>query len=128
MSKGRGFVRLLKDNEGSTAVEFALVALLFIGMLFAGISASRLGYSAASLHFASEAAARCRAMGTTCSDPSTTQTYALGRFHNIAGQTPSFVSDTPSCGNRVTGTLNYSFGWVLGSQIVPLSSTACFPS
>jgi Flp pilus assembly protein TadG len=118
---------ILECQEGVAAVEFAICGSVFLAMLFGAIYASILGYASASLHSAVESAARCRSLGTTCTNATTTVSYASSHFHNITGQTPTFVSDSPACGNRVTGTLNYQLNWILASTVVPVSASACYP-
>ena len=58
------------------------------------LTQSILGYTSSSLHAAVESAARCRAMGTTCTDAATTQTFAAAKFHNLTGNTATFTSTT----------------------------------
>lgn len=119
--------RLLRNEEGAAAIEFALYSTAFFAMLFGGIYASILGYTSSSLHSAVESAARCRAMGTTCTDATTTQNFAAAKFHNLTGSAATFTSDTPACGNRVTASMNYNLNFILGSKTVALSAAACFP-
>lgn len=122
-------LKLLRRNEdGATAVEFALYSTFFFAMLFGGIYASLLGFTGASLQSAVESAARCRAMGTSCTDATTTQTYAAGKFHNVTGNTPTFVSSTQTCGNNVTGAVNYNLNWILGHRTIAVAASACFPT
>jgi Flp pilus assembly protein TadG len=120
--------RLRQSEDGATAVEFALYSSVFFAMLFGGIYASLLGFSAASLQSATESAARCRAMGTSCTDASTTQTYAATKFHSVAGGTPTFVSTTDTCGNKVTGSMTFNVRYILGTRAVSISSASCFPT
>jgi Flp pilus assembly protein TadG len=51
-------------DSGATAVEFALVLPPFLMLLFGIISASLVVYTAASLHYAVEGAARCYSVNT----------------------------------------------------------------
>jgi Flp pilus assembly protein TadG len=119
--------RLLRNEEGAAAIEFALYSTAFLAMLFGGIYASILGYTSSSLHAAVESAARCRAMGTTCTDATTTQTFAAAKFHNLTGSTATFVSTTQACGNQVTASMNYDLKYIIGRRTVALSAAACFP-
>lgn len=120
--------RLFRNERGAAAVEFAIYSTVFFAMLFGGIYASVAGYTSASLHAAVESAARCRAMGTTCTDAATTQTYAAGKFHNITGNSATFVSTSATCGNNVTGTINYRMDWIFVKRTIALSAAACFPN
>src|SRR5689334_5329995 len=97
--------RLARNENGAAAIEFAIYSSAFLAMLFGGIYASILGYTSSSLHSAVESAARCRAMGTTCTDATTTQNYAATKFHNLTGNSATFTSTTPACGNQVTASM-----------------------
>ena len=119
--------RLLRNEDGAAAIEFALYSTAFFAMLFGGIYASILGYTSSSLHQAVESAARCRAMGTTCTDATTTQNFAATKFHNLTGNSATFTSDTQTCGNRVTASMNYNLKYIIGQRTIALSAAACFP-
>ena len=119
---------LRQSEDGATAVEFALYSTVFFAMLFGGIYASLLGFSAASLQSATESAARCRAMGTVCTDAATTRTYAATKFHRVGGATPTFVSTTDTCGNKVTGAMTFNVRYILGTKTVIINSASCFPT
>lgn len=123
----RTIKRLARNERGATAIEFALYATMFFGLLFGGFYASLLGYTTASLHEAVESAARCRSMGITCTDATTTQTYASHAFHNVTPATPTFVSSKVACGNQVTGTMDYNLQWIVSSSTIHLSASSCFP-
>jgi Flp pilus assembly protein TadG len=127
MTMIRTFKRLLRNDEGAAAIEFAIYSTAFFAMLFGGIYASILGYTSSSLHAAVESAARCRAMGTTCTDATTTQNYAAAKFHNLSDSTATFTSTTAACGNQVTATMNYNLKFIIGQRTVALSAAACFP-
>jgi Flp pilus assembly protein TadG len=125
----RTLLKLLRRNEdGATAVEFALYSTVFFSMLFGGIYASLLGFTSASLQSATESAARCRAMGVTCTDSATTQTYALTVFHSVSGVTPTFTTTTDTCGSKVVGQMNYNLKYIIGQRTIALASSACFPA
>ena len=127
MTMMRTVKRLLRNDDGAAAVEFAIYSTAFFAMLFGGIYASILGYTSSSLHAAVESAARCRAMGTTCTDAATTQTFAAAKFHNLTGNTATFTSTTATCGNQVTATMNYDLKFIISQRTVALSAAACFP-
>jgi Flp pilus assembly protein TadG len=119
--------RLWRNDGGAAAVEFAIYSTAFFAMLFGGIYASILGFTSASMHEAVEAAARCSALGVTCTDATSTQNYAASAFHNLTSATPSFTASNQSCGKQVSGTLTYDFKWVLASKTVTISAVSCFP-
>lgn len=127
--------RLWTNERGTSAAEFAMVVMLLFVFVFGSINAAMLGFSNMSLHDAVGAAARCRAMNVTCFNPKSTQDYGAAQFINLSSdRAPNFFSDTPvtgtdaNCGNRVTGTVNYRFTWLIATQTLPLSAKACFAS
>ena len=116
------------DDKGSSTVEFAIISSAFLMMVIGGMYLSMLGYTASSLHYAVEAAARCQSINTTaCTSASTTQTYATSRFTNLTGKTASFVASAATCGHQVTGTITFTINKGTASLGIPLSATACFP-
>ena len=120
---------LRANRDGAGAVEFALVAPLMLMFIIGGMYLSMLGFTAASLHYAVEAGARCRSVNTTiCTNAATTQTYAAAQFVKIAGDTATFTATTPACGNQVAGTVTFVLRAGVSRYNIPLSATACFPS
>lgn len=125
---GSKFQKLARDANGAAAVEFALYSMVFFAMLFGAFYASLLGWTDANLHFAVQAAARCRSIGTACTDTSTTEDFAAKKFTNVTGNTPDFeVDDAATCGNQVTGAIDFQMNWILSSSTIPLTAQACFP-
>ena len=122
------FKRLQRNENGATAVEFALYSTVFFAMLFGGIYVSFLGFSAASLQSATESAARCRAMGTTCTDATTTQNLRRDQVPQRDWRRTDLRFDYRTCGNKVTGSMNFNVKYILGRKTIALSSAACFPS
>jgi Flp pilus assembly protein TadG len=119
---------LLGDHSGSAVVEFALIMPIFVLVMVGGMFLSMLGFSAAGLHYAVEAGARCYSVNTTsCIDATTTQAYALSKFTNITGNAVTFVASTPSCGKQVVGSVNFNLKTGASNLTIPLSATACFP-
>ena len=116
------------DRSGSTVVEFAMIMPIFVMVLVGGIFLSILGFSAAGLHYAVEAGARCYSVNTTaCTNASTTQSFASSKFTNITGNSATFTATTPACGKQVTGSVNFTLRTGTSEITIPLSATACFP-
>jgi Flp pilus assembly protein TadG len=115
-----------KSESGAAAVEFALVlpslAMLIVGTLYVGL----VMYSAAGLHSAVEAAARCYSVDSIqCGSPSATQTYGAGRFYGVS--TPTFTASLAACGHLVIATLSIDLSAGLAHWSIPLSASSCFP-
>lgn len=120
---------LRANRDGAGSVEFALLAPILIMFIIGGMYLSMLGFTAASLHYAAEAGARCRSVNTTiCTDVATTQTYAATQFVNLAGNAATFTATTAACGNQVAGSVTFILRAGVSKYNFPLSATACFPT
>jgi len=115
------------DQQGTTAVEFAIVAPVFIALLIGTIALSIGLFLIGSLHFAVEDGARCASVKTTiCSDAATTVAYTQSRYYGPA-VSPTFTYATAACGNSVSASISYSMNVGFKTFVVPISATACFP-
>ena len=124
-SRSKG--RLWRDDQGATAVEFALVAPAAIMLLVGIMGLSLMLLSIGSMHFAVEAAARCAsAIPTICSSPAAIIAYADSRYAG-ALIAPVFSYAPVACGNQVSASITYTLDVGLFRQSVPLSATSCFP-
>jgi Flp pilus assembly protein TadG len=127
---------LLRQDRGSSAVEFALVLPAVAILLFAIINLCYLVYAAAGLHWAVEQAARCAAIsqkntGLSCQTKSQTQTYASAIYRGPA-ISPTFtaVEDTTNSNapcRKVSGSGSYLLRFGVMNLSVPLDAKACFP-
>jgi Flp pilus assembly protein TadG len=127
MRSGGALSRFWRSERGATAAEFVLIlpamAMLSIGI----INASVLLFNVATIHSATEAAARwCMINRSTCTS-TTVNTYATGHFAGASTLSPTFTMSSPSCGKQVTGTATYSFVTGFGNIPISLSATACRP-
>jgi Flp pilus assembly protein TadG len=118
---------LQRDQRGTTAVEFAIIAPVLILLLIGTIAVCFALFLVGSLHFAVEDGARCASVKTTiCADAATTVAYTQSRYlgPNVS---PTFTYATAACGNSVTGSINYTMDVGLKTFVIPISATACFP-
>jgi Flp pilus assembly protein TadG len=115
------------NESATTAVEFAIVAPVFI-LLSIGVIYLCLGlYAVGSLQYAVEEAARCASVKTTiCTNSASIVSYAKNHFYG-AGTAPSFSNAASGCGHSVSATLSYVVDLGLTAITVPLSASACFP-
>src|SRR5439155_1846568 len=102
---------LVGCERGAMAAEFAVLFPALVGTLLGIIWASLLAYSAASLHYAVEGAARCYSVESRCASASAAQSYAQSRYYGA--NVPTFTASTSSCGHQVSATVNVAFS--LGS-------------
>ena len=124
----RGHLKSLRlDDQGTTAVEFAILAPALIALLVGTMALSIGLFLIGSLHFAVEDGARCASVKTTiCSDAATTVAYTRSRYlgPNVS---PTFTYAAAACGNSVSASINYSMNVGFRTFVIPISATACFP-
>jgi Flp pilus assembly protein TadG len=116
----------LSNNEGASAVEFALVLPAFLMLVVGGFYLAILGFTMSSMRYATQAAARCASVQTTvCTNNTTTAAYAASKFQGSGSAT--FTSSTATCGHLVSGTMIYGLATGITTINVPLTARACFP-
>ena len=120
--------RFRRSEAGASAVEFAIVAPIFIFLVLALINLSLLLYGVSDLHFAAQRAARCVAMnssdGVVATNTCLTDAPSAYTGPSISA---SFVRTTVGCGNTVTGSGTFALRTGLVTLDVPLSASACYP-
>jgi len=118
---------LLRHDSGSSLVEFALVAPLFLALTVGLINFCILVYFNSVLHWAVDDVARCKAVGV-CNSASLVSARETADF-GFASLNPSFTGPTlVSCGYQVTATATYQLNAVLYNQPIVLNATSCFPT
>lgn len=119
---------LRRDQQGTTAVEFGIVAPVFIALLLGTMGLCVALFLVGSLHFAVEDGARCASVKTTiCADGPTTIAYTQSRYLGPSGVTPTFTYAAAACGNSVSASITYSVNVLFKTLVIPISATACFP-
>jgi Flp pilus assembly protein TadG len=116
-----------QDRSGTTAVEFAIIAPVFILLILGTVALCFALFLVGSLHFAVEDGARCASVKTTiCTDATSTIAYTRSRYlgPNVS---PTFTFASAACGNSVTAAVSYSMDIGLKKFVIPISATACFP-
>lgn len=129
----RLLVAFWQDRRGIAAVEFALLAPALLTMLIGTVMLAMMMFTTSSLHFAVQAAARCASVRTTlCTNTATTQSFARSNYFG-ATAAPTFTctgrtcGGTATCGNRVTGTIDFTLEVGLARYVTPLRADACYP-
>jgi len=118
---------LCLDQQGTTAVEFAIIAPVFIALLVGTIALCVALFLIGSLHFAVEDGARCASVKTTiCSDAASTVAYTQSHYFG-PDVSPTFTYAAAACGNSVSASISYSMNVGFRTFTVPISATACFP-
>jgi len=119
---------LRRDQRGTTAVEFGIIAPVLIALLVGTMALCVALFLIGSLHFAVEDGARCASVKTTiCSDAATTVAYTQSRYLGPSGVTPTFTYAAAACGNSVSASITYSVNVLFRTLVIPISATACFP-
>jgi Flp pilus assembly protein TadG len=119
------------DQHGTTAVEFAIVAPVFIALLVGTLALCVGLFLIGSLHYAVEEGARCASVKAACqvngiADATATQTYAQNHYFG-PNVSPTFTYNAAPCGNSVSASISYSMNVGFKTLTVPISATACFP-
>jgi Flp pilus assembly protein TadG len=127
MAKPR--IALRQARDGTTAIEFALLAPALFLILFGAIEFGRLLWTQAALHFAVEEAARCASITpSVCGTASQVTAYAANTVTPLTIPSSTFTSTTPSCGHQVSASFSYQFVVTGLFPFTPtLTAQACFP-
>jgi Flp pilus assembly protein TadG len=129
---------MMHGQRGTTAIEFALVALVLMTLTFGGMEYARLFWTWQAMQLAGDETARCVGIGS--SDCATPSSYAetLAASYGASGATagPPYTTSSPPC-NQLTGntaaivTLTLSFTSPAGTLIPGLNRTlttvSCYP-
>jgi Flp pilus assembly pilin Flp len=115
----REFVR---DEKGVSAVELAILAPVFLSLLFGVIQCGLLIFTQASLHYTVQKAVRCAALKgmSHCPTPAN---------HYIGLGAPKFITPPQQeCGQILTATVTYTLNVIIYKKDLLLSATSCFPN
>ena len=121
---------IYRNQEGTTAVEFAIIAPMFILLVLGTIGVCFALFLVGSLHFAVEDGARCASVKTSiCQDTPTTIAYTQTRYlgPNVSPTFTPAACGFANTGHSVTGTVNYTMDIGFRTFVIPISATACFP-
>lgn len=124
---------LRSDTGGATAVEFAVMAPLFLALTFGVIEVGLLMWILLGLQHGVEMAARCATINTTlCNTTSEIQDFAAQNAYGLNPAPATFTVSAPPaspCGNQVTA--NYTFNWLTDyffmTPSLTLSARSCYP-
>jgi len=121
--------KLLRDESGASALEFALTAPAFFLFIFGIIEAGLLFWTQTGIQHGAEMAARCASINSTlCPNPNAITSYAAQQSFGLTLSTSTFTHSTPACGNQIDA--NYTFHWppIFGLPSLNLTARACFPA
>ncbi len=128
---------LARDARGATAIEFALLAPVFLLLLFGILEVGRLVWVKQVLTETAYSAARCAALAAPCKAASDVQGYAAARALRwglkVDAGLVDYTASTACDGNAgmVQVTVSYSFASPLSGFLPALPATVqahgCFP-
>lgn len=137
----RALTRLLREADGSEAIEFAIVANALLLFLLGTVEFGRLYWTQSELQYAAEAAARAatvyivnnpsatpEAKQTAAQTQGAASAYSLSvapTFH-LTAYNATAIPPTPSCGNQIN--VSYPFSFIVSGLFpfsITLTATAC---
>ena len=119
----------LKDERGTSAIEFAIVGPVFIMLVVGMTEAGVLLWTQLGLQHGAEMAARCSTVDKTlCGTASAVQQYAAQRSLGVNPPASTFSVDSPACGIQVTANYTYQFvSSYFGTASIVLTAQSCVP-
>lgn len=130
--------RILRDREGAVLVEFALVAPVFVAMLFGMIETGRLFWVKQTLDEVAYSTARCMSVSASCETETQQKTFAVDRAASlgIAITAAEITITGASTCKGVAGSNAVTIRHTDGSPVIGLvpelaqvlEADACFPS
>lgn len=131
--------RLLRDIAGVTAVEFALVAPVFLMFMFLIIDGARMTWTYQALQEVATHSARCAALGVTgCKSSTDVQDYAVARAAasgvklTTGAVTLTTATTCSSMGGMTKVAISSAYQGattkLLPSTLTTLNTESCFPT
>jgi Flp pilus assembly protein TadG len=118
----------IADIRGTSAVEFALTAPLYLLILCTLIMGALLLWTQLGLQHGVESAARCASINLTlCGTTANIQNYAVSNSFGLTVNPSVFTPSKPSCGNQVSASYVIPFS-LYGLPSPTLTAKACFPA
>jgi Flp pilus assembly protein TadG len=124
-----GYGWLLRDCHGSAAVEMALVFPFLVLMIFGAIEAGWMLWSASTLDFAVEEAARCAAVdANNCGTTPAVKAVAASKAMGLGMAADDFTVTSPACGKQVAATYDFQFLMPFRANFtVAIPARSCYP-
>ena len=124
------FPRFCLDQRGVTAVEFAITAPAFFGLVFLIIEGGLLMWTQTGLQHGAEMAARCATINhTLCGSATAIQNYAAQQSFGLNPPPSTFAYTAAACGNQVSASYTYPLiSSNFPSSTLTLNAQSCMPS
>lgn len=122
---------LWRDEQGASALEFALTAPVFFLFIFGIIELGLMFWAQIGLQHGAEMAARCATINPTLcpsSNPGAITSYATQQAYGLNLPASTFTYSTPACGNQVSASYTFQFPEIMNIGPLTLTAQACFPA
>jgi Flp pilus assembly protein TadG len=118
---------MMRNNHGAALVEFAIIFPVLMLVIIGGLDLGLAILDKMQLEFASEASARCQAIGNaSCTSPADTAAYAASLVAALPGiSAANFLPSSAPCGSLVTAYYNYTPMFL--PSVISLAASACYP-
>lgn len=118
---------MIRDKEGATAVEFAMLMPVFVAMMFGIINCGFMLWTQLGMEHGAVAAARCATINpSVCPD---VPAYAAQQAYDLNLPKSAFTLSTPACGNQVAASYPFQFTTLMFPPInVTLKAQSCYPT
>jgi len=122
--------RLARAGEGTTAVEFALTAPVYVLFAVAILQISLYLWTVLGLKHAVDMSARCAAIGSSdCADTAATQAFAATQAYGLTVDPERFTVARAACGSSVAISFSYVIAVPgLPDMTFPVDAAACVPA
>jgi Flp pilus assembly protein TadG len=127
--------KIWRDERGTTALEFAILAPVFLLIIFGITAVGMLFWTQVGLQHGAVMAARCASVNATrCPDGNAVKNYAVQQAFGLSLPASTFKYSTPSstppspCGNQVSAIYTFVFPNILNLSPLTLTAQACFPA
>ena len=122
--------RFRRSQSGTTAVEFAITAPLYLMVAVGILQLSLYLWAVLGLKHAVDMSARCASIGATdCIDAAATRNYAVTQAYGLSIEPTRFVVAKESCGQSVSVTYDYTIEIpMLSPMKLPVDARSCIPA
>jgi Flp pilus assembly protein TadG len=121
-------MKLLTNNRGAAAIEFALVALPVLGFIFAMIEFGFVIWAENLLHISVDTAARCGAVQSTTTPCNGTDMITPANTVFAPLTATSFATNPNCTGSGLVGTYNAGIGVWIWTVNITLTANSCYPT
>ena len=118
---------LLRSDAGNVAVEFGMLAPVFLLFLFGIMEGGRLLWTVNALHYSVQEAARCASVNTVaCGSSDQIKSFAAGRS-GAQFASSVFTASVTGCGHLVSASYTMPLNIPFMSHSISLSAQSCYP-